>query len=359
MFFRVPWRPTAPIALVILVAGCLPPEPAVDLGPGLVEKRKLGNFSIDFADTERAVFTANGNRVELRPVPGFCIAPESVDIGPASGFAMIGDCPAEQTRTGVDLPRTIPAIVSVSVAEDPIFGPQSPRGTALGDLERFLGTPAGLASVSRGGKAETVTIRETRQIGDALYVLVEDRDPEALPMLDQRFWRAFVELNGRMVLVTLSGFREGPMDSDLMLAHLAAQVGALRLANGGTVPAEEQRLAAAAGTGEGRRLAVRASVAPETAPPALPRPAPEAEVVEIAVVDDGTAVLSAAGGATGAAAAPVAALRPGVTAETVETVDLGEAFSLGGDEPAAPAAPTSEGGTERAPVTAPAAPSRP
>ncbi len=289
-------------------------------GESLVARKAVGDFSIEFANTGRAVFVAKGQQVALEPANGFCIAPESVDVGPASGFAMIGDCPATATpkdgEAQLEVPRAIPALLTVSIAEEPMFAPGSPRGAALTDLERFLATPDGLATVGRSGKADAVSIVETRAIGDALYVHVEDRDVSALPMLAERFWRAFVEVNGRMVLVSLSGFREGPLEADQMLAHLAAQVVAVREANGMAPPAAEIALAGGARV-DGPTMVAMADPsdpaggkpAPSSAPVAPERPGGgPAFAVDVAVLETEPATGIGEGGA--AALAPIASLRP-------------------------------------------------
>lgn len=317
-------------AALLSLAACVDPTGGAGTAASLVPRRAVGDFSIEFADTGRALFVAAGREVTLRPAPGLCIAPESVDVGPASGFAMIGDCPAAARADGasMDLPPALPAIVTVSIAEEPMFSEGSPRGGALADLERFLRTPEGLATVGRSGAPGAVSILATREIGDALYVQVEDRDADAMPIFGERFWRAFLEINGRMVLVSLSGFRDGPLGEEEMLAHLAAQVGVLRQANGAAVPPAEAALAAGAEVGGASVIEVAA--APEAAPAAAPvaptRPGDEEE----ALPDDLAGV--AMGG---------------------ETEGVGDVVAL------MPVASVTGTGAAHAPVVAPKAPPRP
>lgn len=282
---RVALKRISLLIACLAAAGCVQPGGGLSgaSSRSLVERRAVGDFSIEFANNERAVFVAKGREVALRPAPGFCISPESVDVGPASGFAMIGDCPAAEGDAALELPRAIPAILTVSIAEEAMFAPGGPRGSALSDLERFLTTPEGLATVGRSGSSDSVEILETRALGDALYVHVLDRDVTALPMFGEEFWRAFVELNGRLVLVSLSGFRDGPLEPDQMLAHLASQVSVLREANGSAVPSAEAVLAAGAEVGGGTTLAlaVPTAVAPEAAPVAPVRPGGEEEALAV------------------------------------------------------------------------------
>jgi len=66
------------------------------------------------------------------------------------------------------------------------------------------------------------------------------------PLFAPDFWRALVEVNARLVLVTVSAFAGGGLDDRDMLAVLAAQVVRLKAANGQKPHADERRLARAA-----------------------------------------------------------------------------------------------------------------
>ncbi len=139
--------------------------------------------------------------------------------------------------SALDLPPGMPGIISVGLSGDPGFGRASAGDRGLSRLESYLQTPEGQALLGRGGDGSQVSVIETRRQGDILYVLVEDRDAAAVPVLAPRFWRAFVELNDRLAVVTVSGFRDVPMDEDEMLSHLGDQVRQLQVAN--AVPIDE------------------------------------------------------------------------------------------------------------------------
>ena len=68
-------------------------------------------------------------------------------------------------------------------------------------------------------------------------MLVEDRNAQIVPLLSNRFWRSFTELNERMTVVTISGFRDSPLGQDEMLDYLISQVD--KLAQENAVPVNE------------------------------------------------------------------------------------------------------------------------
>lgn len=245
-----------------------------------------GAFSVVSASPQRAVLSARGNRVAVEPPPGMCLAEDSIETSHGSAFVLVGDCALEGAAGGLtsgsgglDLPAAMPGMITVSISGDRGV---SGRGD-LAELEAHLKTPAGRELLGRGGDGAQVSVLETRRHDGILYVLVEDRAADALPVFAPRFWRAFVELNGRLVVATVSGFRDLPMDEGEMLRHLGDQVRQLQLAN--AVPVNEAPVQVAAAprreryqeTGSGDEEPVGISTArtdgPDTFDPPPPDPA--------------------------------------------------------------------------------------
>lgn len=180
-------------------------------------------FSVESATPQRAAFQARGRRVVVEPPSGFCLATDSLNVAGGAAFVLVADC--------ADAGRAFPGILTVSVSDRSMADSQGGSGRALVDLQSFLTTPEGLALLGRGEGSAQVRVVETRKLGDALYVLVEDTSASALPILAPQFWRAFVDVNDRMVLTTISGFRDVAVDHDALLGQLARQVVRLREAN--------------------------------------------------------------------------------------------------------------------------------
>ncbi len=139
-------------------------------------------------------------------------------------------------------PRRGPGILTVTVSGETAFGAEPGALTAF---ESMLDTDAGGRLLGRGDGSERGRVVGTRRVDGALYVLVEEQGLEAEgseSILAPRFWRAFTEINERMVLVTVSGFSDRPLAEDEMLAFLAAQMSELRDANGLAASPDEARI---------------------------------------------------------------------------------------------------------------------
>ena len=89
-----------------------------------------------------------------------------------------------------------------------------------------------------------VPLVATRRIGGALYVLIEESSAGAASILAPRFWRAFIEINERLVLVTVSSFSDRPVAEDAMMGFLALQMTGLRRVNRLRAEEEEDKIAA-------------------------------------------------------------------------------------------------------------------
>ena len=60
--------------------------------------------------------------------------------------------------------------------------------------------------LGRSGQPDRVRILATQPQRDVLYVLVEDRGRQPIAGIDRQFWRAFLEVNGRMTALSVLGF---------------------------------------------------------------------------------------------------------------------------------------------------------
>ncbi len=296
-----------------LLSGCLGLEAGFSGRDAELARR--GEFYVERASHEEAVVLARGRRVTLAPIEGLCLASDVIETSPEGAFAVVGDClteapPGPRTLTAdgralANLPPAFSGLVTLSVSGEPMFASAAARQPrALDGLVAFLATPSGHALLGRGGDPETVEVIEAKAVGDALYVHVHDTDETTLALLAPDFWRAFVEINGRLVLVTVSGFRDRPLPPETMLTLLAGQLTALRAANAAAPVADEVVLAS--GTRVRRRDA--GSV------PTDPRPAREGGLSPVVVsgipVPPARPVKAAEAGPGAPAIAPRAPPRP-------------------------------------------------
>lgn len=278
---------TVGLSLALVLGGCELAEPGLS-GRDQELARRAGEqaFAVVEAGEERAVFAANGSRIVIEPPEGYCLDEDSVAVSERSAFVLVADCMEAQEAAlanGAEtLPRAFPGILTVTVSGDEALGAGP---AALASFESLLGAEAGAGLLGRGNGGGPGQVVAMNRVDGALYVLVDEATSGGGgSLLAPRFWRAFTEIGGRLVLVTVSGFSDRPLAEEEMLAFLAAQMAGLRRANGLEPGADETRIAAAVLDG------LRPPAAAETAPAPRPR--------------GGSAGASGHGAAPGAAPAP-------------------------------------------------------
>lgn len=212
------------------------------------ERARTGPYHVVSVAEDRAVISAKGRQVAIEPAEGFCLAQDALETSLRSAFALIGDCaldasPAEAplgAHGELQLPRGVPGIITVSVSGQADIG--SEEGQT--ELVRFLESPDGQMMLGRGVGSSGVEVVESRRIGSGVYVLVDDANADLVPVLDPRFWRGFIEVNDRLAVVTVSGFRASPLGTEQMLKYLVNQIQTLARANREPIYETQQTLIA-------------------------------------------------------------------------------------------------------------------
>lgn len=179
----------------------------------------------------RVTVDAGGRPVTIAGPAGFCIDRSSTDVGKKGAFLLLSDCALLGLPAAAAGTPPVGAALTASVAThgfDPAGGPAT---RSLADLERFAATPEGRALLGRSGQPYQVRILAKKTEGEVFYVLVEDRGEAPAKGVDPRFWRAFLELNGRLAALTELSFGSTRQDPQQSLALLAAFVAATRAAN--------------------------------------------------------------------------------------------------------------------------------
>lgn len=302
------------VALGLGACKTLPGESGLD--DELVRVRGEKGFAVVSASAEQAVFAARGQRIRVEPPDGYCLEEDSAAVGRQAAFVLISDCLEQHQEKlengaapgngGAALPRSFPGILTVSISGAPAYGSEP---GALDAFEELLVSQDGLELLGRGTGRQPGRVVATRRVGGALYVLIHEPVDEATSILAPNFWRAFLRVKDRLVLVTVSSFVDRPMAEDAMMGFLAQQMARLRSANGLRDNREEQTIAAAMieklpppeaperlAKGQRGRASAKAGV---IAPGRAPRPR------------DRMAGVRADGGTRAPGTAPKAPVRPG------------------------------------------------
>jgi hypothetical protein len=315
-----PWIPGLLLGIICL-AGC-ENYGASGVKSELARIRAEKGFAVISSNETRAVFAARGQRVVVEPPDGYCLDEGSVDVSRQAAFALVADCLQDRlvelnnssdaaTVREIALPRSFPGILTVSISGEPAFD-RNPQ--ALDAFEAFIETAPGRKLIGRGDGGAPGTVIATRRVGGALYVLIEGPETGGSRFLAPRFWRAFIDINDRLTLVTVSSFSDRPVAEDAMMGFLAQQIVRLRNANG--LPEEDEEIEIAGQLVETLDLAsgtdtltIGGQSSPtETSDGTGPARAPQPPARRIASAGGSTvAVLAGAGPSN----APMAPRRPG------------------------------------------------
>ena len=242
-------RAGAALAVLALLGACQTTGgPLVEVTPGesrveaeLARQKANRDFRIDSVAPGRIRLIARARPVVIEPAEGLCLSPEATELTERGVFAVVADC----------LPpggaAAFPGLITVSVAAEPMYPSGPGRKRELRRMRDFLGTAPGLAMLARGSGETGVRLEDVRAIDEGLYVHVHETGTAEDALFAPGFWRALLEINDRLVLVTVSGLAGGGLDEEAMLAVLATQVARLKTANGQRPVEAELRLARAAG----------------------------------------------------------------------------------------------------------------
>ena len=182
--------PALALAGLLALAAC---DPATMSGAG--------------ATPTRAKLNVAGRAVTIAPPPGFCIDPESVTSGADGAFVLMSDCRLLAGNTGDGKRPPAGAAMTASVSTGGFAGEGDTAAGSLEELQEFAATREGRAVLGRSGQPERVRIVNTQLSGGVLYVLVEDRGAQPIAGIERQFWRAFLEVNGRLVALSMLGFQ--------------------------------------------------------------------------------------------------------------------------------------------------------
>ncbi|HHC29174.1 MAG TPA: hypothetical protein ENK80_01215 [Rhodobacterales bacterium] len=143
-------------------------------------------------------FTISGPR-------GFCIDPGATRDKAGAAFAVLGSCAVISGNPKDSKPRK-PAMLTASVTPTPV----PLDSTALDRMAAFFSTPEGRGALARADNAQEVSVIDMAREEGLLVVHAEDGDRAGDVTPD--YWRGIFEAGGKLVTVTVSGFRAAPLD---------------------------------------------------------------------------------------------------------------------------------------------------
>ena len=149
----------------------------------------------------RSVSLGQGEVIAQTPA-GYCV--DALSSQPSNDFAMLAPC---ATLGGGDAVPTVVGVATVQV------GPAN-SGSIVTDelaLRDYLITDEGATLLSQDGDAERVDILSTQAFNDQVMIHFTDTGAPPFAGLQNEEWRAFTDVNGRLVTIAVRGLAAAPL----------------------------------------------------------------------------------------------------------------------------------------------------
>lgn len=177
------------------------------------------------------VVKAGGVDITVAGPQGFCIDERLVDEARIGAFVFLSDC-AGNPGEGPSIARVpISAVLTASISNKGLPGGEGSRRAALTQLQTFLETPFGQLTLSKSRNPATLNVISVTRTDNAVYAFVQDLTPTTHTGESPRFWRAFTEVNGRLVALSATGYNAADPDQKRIKTILEAFVAAMQTAN--------------------------------------------------------------------------------------------------------------------------------
>ncbi len=208
----LPFRRAVLISAVGFLVAC---EGGPDVGMG----------AIGFARAPDRVVVASKSIVIAGP-RGYCVDRSATRDSANGAFVLLGSCASIANNGRAAAPR-IPGVLTASVSDQS----SADIGASLDELEAFFTSTEGRAALARDGRARSITILSTRRKNGAFYLHVRDDSENRVVSLAPIYWRGLFDVRGRIVTVTVTGFKDRPMSAAVGFATLNAFAARIRREN--------------------------------------------------------------------------------------------------------------------------------
>ncbi len=188
-------------------------------GPG------VGMGALGFARAPERVVVASKSIVIAGP-RGYCVDRSATRDRADGAFVLLGSCASIANNARAAAPR-IPGVLTASVSDRS----GADISASLDELEAFFNSTEGRAALAHDGQAGSITILSTRRRKGAFYLHVRDDSENRVASLAPIYWRGLFDVRGRIVTVTVTGFKDRPMSAAVGLATLNAFAARIRREN--------------------------------------------------------------------------------------------------------------------------------
>ena len=152
-----------------------------------------------------SVALAEGEILAVPPT-GYCV--DNVSSQPRRDFAVFVPCVMLDTSENSEI--SSPDVVGLATV---LVGPEESGAIAQDEiaLRDFLITDAGASLLSQSGNADDITILSTQAFDDQVMVHFADSGAPPFAGLQREEWRAFRNINGRLLTIGVRGLSAAPL----------------------------------------------------------------------------------------------------------------------------------------------------
>jgi len=163
---------------------------------------------------------------------GFCVDRQNSQTGGDTAFVLLGNCAVVSPHTRAETPE-IKALLTASVSNTDQTGGLVARSSV--DMDRFFRSETGRTALSRVSDPGTVSVLDTFQQNNTFYVRARDTSPGIVPDAADDYWRAYFDLDGQLVSVSVIGFQADPLTPEKGLSTAQEFAGLIKQRNGGSI----------------------------------------------------------------------------------------------------------------------------
>ncbi len=168
-----------------------------------------------------------GGQVVVAGPDGYCVDKRATRKNPGSTFVLVASCAALSRRSNAAYPDTN-ALLTASISDRLAGG--APIHTQQKQLKDFFESDLGRAALAQDGDQTNVEIVQMFVRDDAFIIHARDQSKTQLAGLNQEYWRAVFDLNGKSVAASVVSIKGYPISDDAGLNTLLEFTNSIRSA---------------------------------------------------------------------------------------------------------------------------------
>lgn len=181
-----------------------------------VQDGRFGNVTGGFGSLSTRV-KLSGETIIVEGPPGFCVDKQASEIGTDAAFLLLGNCAVVLPSLKKAEPK-VKALLTATISA-PEQGSSS-VAEAVQSMDKFFRSENGRTALSRSSDPGTVEVLDTFHKDGIFYLRARDTSAGIVPGAAPDYWRAYFDLRGQLVSVSVIGFVNSPLEPEVALRTL-------------------------------------------------------------------------------------------------------------------------------------------